>query len=100
MKATHFYTYVGHGTMTKNKLQSDFDQYLKSIEGVLITSNQLNDFKKQIKDKSVELNAKYPRCTPLVISFSELYTNNGFMIGGFYYLTFQLLAANLTDITK
>ena len=93
-KVTHYFVYVGYATQTKNRLQEDFNKYLKSLEGDLIDSKNINKLKKQIIDKSIELNKVYNRCTPLQISFSDLYTKNGFMISGFHFLTFQILTAH------
>jgi hypothetical protein len=93
-KVTHYFVYVGHATQTKNRLQEDFNKYLKSLEGDLIDSKNINKLKKQIIDKSIELNKVYSRCTPLKISFSDLHTKNGFMISGFHFLTFQILTAH------
>ena len=93
-KVTHYFVYVGHEKKKKNRLQEDFNKYLKSLEGDLIDSKNINKLKKQIIDKSIELNKVYNRCTPLQISFSDLYTKNGFMISGFHFLTFQILTAH------
>lgn len=90
---THYFVFVGHSTQTKNNLQKDFEKYLRSLEGKLIDKKNLMKLKKQIIDKSNELNEIHKRCTPLNISFSELYSKNGFMISGFYFLTFHLLQA-------
>jgi hypothetical protein len=90
---THYFTYVGHGTNTKNNLQKEFKTYLESLQCTLIDAVKLNLYLKQIREKAQELNDKYKRCTPLVISFSELHSKNGLMISGFYFLTFQILEA-------
>lgn len=90
---THYFVYVGHSTQTKNKLQDEFNSYLKSLQGTLVDANKLQLLKKRIIEKASELNQKYKRCTPLQISFSELHGRNGFMICGFYFLTFQILQA-------
>lgn len=90
---THYYVYVGHSNQTKNKLQEEFNDYLKSLQGKLIDAIKLPVLKKQILQKAQELNDKHNRCNPLVISFENLYTKNGLMISGFYFLTFQILEA-------
>lgn len=93
-KPTHYFVYVGHSTQTKNKLQLEFKQYLESLQGTLIDANKLQELKDKIKAKSIELNEKYNRCTPITISFDGLYTKNGFMITGFYFIVFQILQAH------
>lgn len=91
---THYFAYVGHSTQTKNKLQEEFKVYLESLQGTLIDANKLQWLKDKIIAKSIELNEKHKRCTPIKISFSELYTKGGVMINGFYFLVFHILQAS------
>lgn len=93
MNATHYFVYTGHSTQTKNKLQEEFWAYLKSNQGTLVKAQNLKEFKKEIIDKSKELNEKYKRCKPLVISFSDSYTRGDFMILGFSFLIYKILPA-------
>lgn len=90
---THYYTYVGHETNTKNKLQEEFKVYLKSLEGILIDAITLPLFKNEILKKAQELNDKHNRCNPIVISFGKLYSNKGLRIDGYHFVTFQILEA-------
>lgn len=92
-KVTHFFVYVGYSTQTKNKLQEEFSAYLKSLEGTLINTENIDDLQRKIREKSIELNEKHKRCSALIIGFSSLYTKTGFKIEGFYFLTFQILQA-------
>ncbi|PXY44496.1 hypothetical protein [Flavobacterium hydrophilum] len=92
-KTSHYFVYVGHSTSTKNKLQEEFSNYLNSLEGTLIKAKKIQDLKLEIILKSLELSKKHSRCTPLTITFSDLYRKNGFYINGFYFLTFQILNA-------
>ncbi|MBS7234244.1 hypothetical protein KHA90_24920 [Flavobacterium psychroterrae] len=93
-KVTHYFVYVGHSTQTKNKLQEEFCNYLRSLQHTLIDAAKINDLKKEIRLKALELNEKHKRCAALVIGFSDLYTKTGFGITGFYFLTFQILQAH------
>lgn len=93
MKPTHYFVYTGHSTQTKNKLQEEFMTYLRSLQGKLIYAKDLHKLKQEISNKAVELNEKYKRCQPLIILFTDLYTKNGFMINGFYFLQFQIIEA-------
>ena len=94
-KPTHYFVFTGHGTQTKNKLQKDFKDYLESLGGLLVDAEWLNGLKKLIIDKSIELNRKHHRCTPLNISFCDLAVRKeGYMISGYYFLTFNILAAH------
>lgn len=92
-KPTHYFVYVGHGTQTKNKLQKEFNDYLENLSGVLVNANSLSHLKQQIIARSKELNITHKRCAPLNISFSKKHGNDGYMISGFCFLTFDLLNA-------
>lgn len=91
--ATHYYIYVGHETNTKNKLQKDFRDYLKLLEGTLIDAIQLQVLKIEIVEAVQKLNDHYNRCSPILVSFESLHSNKGFRINGFHFLTFQILEA-------
>ena len=93
MKPTHYFVYTGHATQTKNKLQEEFMAYLKSLQGTLVKAKDLIKLQNEIRAKAQELNEKYKRCQPLVLSFSNLYTKNGYTINGFHFLTFQVIHA-------
>lgn len=93
-KPTHYFVNAGHSTQTKNKLQEEFKVYLESLQGTLIDADKLQELKDKIMAKSIELNEKHKRCTPIKILFSELYTKNGLMINGFYFLVFHILQAS------
>lgn len=92
-KPTHYFVFTGHSTQTKNNLQEEFMTFLKALQGTLIDADNLPRLQEMICAKASELNHKYHRCKALVISFSELYSKNGFMISGFYFLTFQIIEA-------
>ena len=92
-KPTHYFVYTGHGTQTKNILQAKFKDYLETLNGTLVNAENLQGLKKQIIDKSVELNGIHSRCTALKISFEECYSKTGLRISGFYFLTFNILKA-------
>jgi len=92
-KPTHYFVYVGHSTATKNKLQEEFHNYLKSLSAKLITADKIASFNQSIIDQSLKLNEQYRRCTPLNIAISKAHFDKGFMINGFYSLTFQILKA-------
>lgn len=90
---THYFVYVGHQTATKNKLQKEFQHYLFSLESTLITADKLDILKENLIAASVELNEKYPRCTPLKVEINKMHFDKGFMISGFYSIVFQILKA-------
>jgi len=88
---SHLFVYVGHSTQTKNKLQSEFGDYLKSLSGKVVKYEQRGDLIAQIISQSKVLNEKHKRCAPLNIGFSNIHTKQGMMITGFYFLIFQIL---------
>ncbi len=92
-KVTHYFVYVGHSTNTKNKLQKEFSDYLKSLSGRLVKEYNFENLKTEIIEQANLLSNQNNRCTPIKISFSDLYTKNGLMINGFHFVTFQILEA-------
>jgi hypothetical protein len=95
-KPSHYFVFVGHGTISKNKLQIEFKDYLKSLSGILINADKIEKLKDDIVQKSIELNQKYKRCKPLKIGYYNLYGNVGFSIDGFYDLQFHIIEAYYT----
>lgn len=93
MELSHYFVHVGHSTATKNKLQEEFQKYLSSLEATLISTDKLNILKEEISAKADELNKKYPRCTSLEIKIHPMHFGKGFMLSGFYSITFQILKA-------
>jgi hypothetical protein len=92
-RVSHYFVYVGNSTATKNKLQDDFQKYLHTLSAVLISADKLEELKKNILDKAIELNELHSRCTPLKLSIAGCYSNKGLMINGFHSLVFQILNA-------
>ncbi len=90
MKPTHYYLDTNNSLQTKNKLQAEFASYLQSLKGKLIDASKLPELKKEILDKQAELNAKYPRCTQLNISFWNPGGKYKLIISGFYGVTFSI----------
>lgn len=88
---THYFVYCGHSTQTKNKLQKAFDDYINSLAGTIVKAANINQLKKEIIDKSIELNQQHNRCQPLKVSFESKYLDNGYMMSGFYFTTFYLI---------
>ncbi|MGZ9677455.1 hypothetical protein [Flavobacterium sp. GNP001] len=90
MNPSHYYLEANNALQTKNKLQAEFARYLQSISSKLIDAEQLPELKKEILEKQIELNTKYPRCTPLNISFYNPGGNHKLIISGFYGVTFSI----------
>ena len=90
MNPSHYYLEANNALQTKNKLQAEFASYLQSLSTKLIDASKLPQLKKEILAKQTELNAKYPRCTPLAISFYNPGGKYKFIISGFYGVTFSI----------
>ena len=90
MEPTHYYLDCRNSLQTKNKLQAEFATYLQSLRGKLIDANKLNLLSHRILEKQVELNAKYPRCTALNVSFWRPGASKKIVVSGFYSLTFSI----------
>ena len=90
MKPSHYFLEATNSLQTKNKLQAEFASYLQSISTRLIDASRLTEQKKEILAKQTELNAKYPRCTPLNISFYNPGGKYKMIISGFYGVTFSI----------
>jgi hypothetical protein len=90
MNPTHYFLEANHSLQTKNKLQAEFALYLNSLSTKLIDAAKLPELKKEILAKQTELNAKYPRCTLLNISFWNPGGSKKLIISGFYGVTFSI----------
>jgi len=90
MNPTHYYLEASHSLQTKNKLQAEFATYLNSLRSKLIEAAKLPELKKEILAKQAELNAKYPRCTQLNISFWNPSGGKKLIVSGFYGVTFSI----------
>ena len=47
-KPTHYYCFFGNGTQTKNKLQAEFSEFLRGMEGELYQASDLDKIKRYI----------------------------------------------------
>jgi hypothetical protein len=93
MNPTHYYLEANNSLQTKNKLQAEFATYLHSLRSKLIDAAKLPELKKEILAKQTELNAKYPRCTQLNISFYNPSGGKKLIVSGFYGVTFYIKPA-------
>ena len=89
-KPTHYVVHIGHQTQTKNKLQRDFAEFLKSLEGHLYTAERLSVLKNLILKNAEDLNFRHYRCQPLKIDFDKCYDNTGLVLRGFPFMVFQI----------
>lgn len=96
LKPTHYLCIAGHSLSTKNKLDTAFQAYLKSLSGKLVLENDIAKLQAEIIHKSQELCKEFPRCTPINISFYRNGGNESFLLSGFYYIDFKIWDARLT----
>ena len=90
MEHTHYFVDCGHTLQSKNKLQSEFSNYLLSLKGRLIDASQISVLQNEIQAKKDELNSKHQRCTPLAISFWQPAGTKHIVLSGFHSLTFSI----------
>ncbi len=83
--------YLGHSTMTKNKLEEEFFQYLKSIDRIWVENEKISELKNDILKMYNQLCEKHHRCKPLKKEFSKTYHENGDFILYGSNATFYLL---------
>lgn len=60
-----YLTYQHYSTASKNKLEEEFFQHLKSIDRMLISEDKIEFFKEAILLKYDDLCKEYPRCKPI-----------------------------------
>lgn len=60
-----YLVYQHYSTASKNKLEEEFFQHLKSIDRMLIPDDKIEFFKEGILLKYDDLCKEYPRCKPI-----------------------------------
>lgn len=70
----------GHELVTKNKLQSEVKEYLKSMDRMLIDRDHLPMFKSQILHEISKFNVIHPRCKPVEASGMKLIKTTGYCL--------------------
>ena len=97
---THHICLAGHTLTAKNALETAFTTYLKSLNGKLILTADLNALQIEIIAKSVALNAEFKRCKPLKIDFWRARSHTSYKIGGFYTVNFTIHDAFIDEPQK
>jgi hypothetical protein len=98
-KPTHYYLDAGNSNQPKNKLEKEFVYALQCLSGSIILANEIDQLIENIKEHQAELNKKYSRCKPLVISFFSFIKEDSIAIHG-VCLRFKIKAATLYKVTK
>lgn len=76
-----YLTYQHYSTASKNKLEEEFYNYLKSIDRTLIEDNEIEDFKAEILQKYDDLCKEFPRCKPIKKSLSKMFSEDIILFG-------------------
>jgi hypothetical protein len=97
MKITHYFLHFGYATRPKNKIQADFEHYLKGISSKIIPAFEVPELKKQMEGKLKELNAKHHRCSEMKIYFYDALDNGSISIQG-TNVDFAIRPASLSNV--
>ena len=97
-KPTHYYCFFGNGIQTKNKLQAEFSEFLRGMEGELYQASDLDKIKRYIIEKAKELKKEYPWCKDLDISFEQYSKKDKHHLCGFEFDNFILMPAYLIKL--
>ena len=93
-KPSFYYCLLDNGTQTKNKLQAEFSEFLREMEGDLYQASDLDKIKRYIIKKAKEFNKEYPRCKALDVSFEQYSKENHIhYLCGIEFNTFRLMPA-------
>lgn len=95
---THYFCHLVGGIQTKNKLQEQFSCFLREMDGELYQAKELDKIKEYIIEKAKELNAEFPRCKPLNISFAQYVEKDKHHLCGFEFNSFILRPAYLIKL--
>lgn len=91
-KPTHYLCKTGHSLSCKNKLETAFVSYLKTLDRKLICVENIQKLQDEIQEETFHLNALHYRCKPLSIQFYRSGDDKHFHIT-FYTIDFKILDA-------
>jgi len=89
MNTNYYMTYNGHQLATKNKLEKEVSEYIKTLDRTLIHEGNLVAFKEMVIEKIEEFNQKHPRCKPLKPYWDER-RNSDIFLSGIYFNHFTI----------
>lgn len=91
-KPSHYLCKVGHSLTAKNNLERSFVDFLKKLDGKLISANSLEQLQDEISEEALHLNTLHSRCKPLSIQFYRPGVDKHFALT-FYTIDFKILDA-------
>jgi hypothetical protein len=100
MNVTHYYFERGLCNVLKSKLHKAVVVYLDSHDRKLIEASQLPELKEVIFKEVEAINAKYPRCKAVKLSFMTYGYRTQIFITGIEGMDFRLKSATLTAPTS
>lgn len=66
MKLKSYGTEKGYTLSLKNKLENAVNDYLEyDVNRIIITTQELEEFKERVINRIMELNSQFPRCKPI-----------------------------------
>lgn len=88
---------IGKVYTPKNKLQQEAISFIKTKDRLIVADpGDAIMLKGEITNKINELNAKYPRCTPIDVQFNTLKSNEDDQIG---HLIVRSYVTAVTDVS-
>lgn len=66
---THYYCDAAYSRTAKNKLDKEFQEYLISLNGMIVRADQFTKLTLMIRQRVTELNKKHNRCKPIEVRF-------------------------------
>ena len=100
MNVTHYYFERGHCNQLQSKLHKAVEVYLASHDRKLIEASQLPELKEVIQKEVELINAKYPRCRAVKLSFESWGYRSKIFITGIQGMVFMLKTATLSHTTS
>lgn len=88
--------YLSH----KNKLEEAIKQFIKENDRKVIDAAKSGEFRVIIEARILELNKKFPRCTPLKVSFwkSPISSEHDIHMEGVNCVRFSLMACDEVEL--
>ena len=89
MNTNYYMTYNGHQLATKNKLEKEVSEYIKTLDRTLVHETDLPKFKEEFLKNIDDISKKHPRCKPLKPYWDER-RNSDIFLSGIYFNHFTI----------
>ena len=91
-----FFSKTGHSLATKNKLEAEVLELIKSIDRLIIEKASVENFISSLNEKIDALNRKHPRCKPVETRWWQPY-DAGTDSRGDWYLNLHFVSLHLYE---